>query len=67
MERRTAIESNKARLDNGERQFWMRDQQAFLYVRIFDWNSFWKLNSSLSQCYATNEKEKKSNYNQCIM
>ena len=36
MERRTAIESNKARLDNAARQLWMRDQQAFLYVRLFD-------------------------------
>ena len=67
MEHRSAIENNKARLDIRARIFWIRRQQAFLDIRVFDPNACRQSNSSLSQCYATNEKEKKRNYNQRIL
>ena len=67
MEHRSAIENNKARLDIRVRIFWIRGQQAFLDIRVFDPNKCRQSNSSLSQCYAINEKEKKHNYNQRIL
>ena len=63
VEHRTAIETNEARLDIIARGFWIWGHQAFLDVRIFDPNACRYSNSSLSQCYATNEKEQKRNYN----
>ena len=67
VEHRTAIEINEARLDIIARGFWIWGHQAFLDVRIFDPNACRYSNSSLSQCYATNEKEQKRNYNQRIL
>ena len=64
MKHRTAIETNKARLDIRARGFWIREEQAFLDVRVSDPNVCRYSNSSLSQCYKTNEKEKNRNYNQ---
>ena len=67
MEHRTATETNEARLDIRARGFWIQGQQEFLDVRVFDPNACRYSNSSLLQCYATNEKEKTCNYNQSIM
>ena len=67
VEHRFAIETNEARLDITARGFWIWGHQAFLDVRIFDPNACRYSNSSLSQCYATNEKEKKRIYNQGIL
>ena len=67
MEHRAAIENNEARLDIRARVFWIRRPQTFLDIRVFDPNACRYSNSSLSQCYTTNDKEKKRNYNQCIM
>ena len=67
MEHRTAIETNEARLDIGAKRFWIRVQQGFLDVRILDPNACRYSNSSLSQYYTTNKKEKKCSYNQRIM
>ena len=39
MEHRTAIETNQARLDIRARGFWIRGQQAFSNVRVFDPNA----------------------------
>ena len=64
MEHHTAIETNEAMLDIRVTGFWIRGQQVFLDVRVFDPNACRYSNSSLSQCYKTNEKEKKRNYNQ---
>ena len=58
VEHRTTIETNEARLGIIARGFWIWGHQAFLDVRIFDPNACRYSNSSLSQCYATNEKEK---------
>ena len=58
MEHHSAIKTNEARLDIKARGFWIGEQQAFLDIRIFDPNACRYSNSSLSQCYATNEKEK---------
>ena len=58
MEHRNAIETNEARLDIRARGFWIQGQQAFLDVRVFDPNACRYSNSSLSQCYTTNEKKK---------
>ena len=67
MEHCTAIETKEARLDIRANGFWIRGQQAFLDVKVFDPNSCRYSNSSLLQCYTTNEKEKKRNYSQRIM
>ena len=42
------------------------DSKHFLDIRVFDPNTCRHSNSSLSQCYARNKKEKKRNYNQRI-
>ena len=63
MEHRAAIETNEVRLDIRARGFSIRRQQAFLDVRVFNSKGCRYSNSSLSQCYKTNEKEKKRNYN----
>ena len=66
MEHCSAIETNEARLDIKARGFWIRGHQVFSDIRVFDPNACRYSNLSLSQCYATNEKEKKRNYNQRI-
>ena len=58
MEHLTAVEANKTTLDIRARRFWIRGQQAFLDVRVFDPNACCYLNAPLSQCYTTIEKEK---------
>ena len=60
MKYRSAIETNEARLDIKIRGFWIQRQQAFLDLKVFDPNACRYPNSSLSQCYATNQKEKKA-------
>ena len=67
MEHCSAIETNEARLDIKARGFWIRGHQVFSDIRVFDPNACRYSNLSLLQCYATNEKEKKRNYNQRIL
>ena len=67
MEHCSAIETNKVRLDIRSRAFWIRGHQVFSDIRVFDPNACRYSNLSLSPCYATNEKEKKRNYNQRIL
>ena len=60
---RSAIRGDEARLDIRARGFSERGKQAFLDVRVFGPNACRYLNSSLAQCYVSNEKEKKRQYN----
>ena len=57
MEHRTAIETSEERLDIKARGFWIRGQQAFLDVRVFDPKACRYSNSSLSQCQITKKKK----------
>ena len=43
--------SNEARVSTKLRGFWVRDQQTFFHVRVFDPNNDRYLNKALSQCY----------------
>ena len=60
---RSAITSNGSRVDVSARDFWVRDQQAFFDVRVF--NSFAKRHAKklLLKSFAINEKEKTMSYN----
>ena len=58
---RTANSSNEATVDITSRGFWVRDQQAFFDVRVFDQNANRHLNKALPQCYIQNEKDKNDN------
>ena len=51
---RTANTRTEARLDIRSRGFWVRGQQAFFNIRVFDPNAKRYLNSALPQCYAQN-------------
>ena len=66
-ENRTANTSNEARVDIKSRGFWVRGQQTFFDVRLFDPNANWYLNKALPQCYIQNEKEKKRQYNERVL
>ena len=63
---RAANTRTEARLDIRSRGFWVRGQQAFFHIRVFDPNAKRYLNSALPQCYAQNEKEKKRQYNERV-
>jgi hypothetical protein len=58
---------DETRTDIRARGFWIKGQQAFFDVRVFDPNASSYLNQSIPQCYAKHEKEKKRNYNQRIL
>ena len=60
---RSAITSNESRVDVSALDFWVRGQQAFFDVRVF--NPFAKRHAkkSLLKSFAINEKEKKMSYN----
>ena len=64
---RSAITGDEARLDIQARSFWMRGQEAFLDIRVFDPNANRYLNATLTRCHEINEKEKKRNYNNRIL
>ena len=52
-ENRTTNISNEARVNIKSRGSWVRDQQAFFDVRVFDPNANWYLNKALPRCYIT--------------
>ena len=56
---RLVITGDKARLAILARSFWLRGQEAFLDIRVFDPNTNRYLNSILPRCHEINEKEKK--------
>ena len=60
---RTANRTNEARLDIRTKGVWVREQQAFLYLRVFDLNTCRCFSKSLQQCHVINEQEKKRAYN----
>ena len=62
----SAIRSDEARLDVSARGFWTRGQRAFFDVKVFDPNAQRYSGQSLSQCYITNEKDKKRAYNERV-
>ena len=64
---RSAITGDKARLDICSRSFWVRAQEAFLDVRVFNPNASRYLNATLPRCHEINEKEKKLYYNNRIL
>ena len=64
---RTANTHTEARLDIRSRGFWVRGQQAFFDIAVFDPNAERYLNSALPQCYAQNEKEKKRQCNKRVL
>ena len=64
---RTTNTSNEARVDIKSKGFWVRGQQAFFDVRVFDPNANRYLNKALPQCYIQNEKEKKRQYNERVL
>ena len=64
---RTVNTHIEARLNIRSREFWIKGQQAFFDVRIFDPNAKRYLNSALPQCYAQNEKDKKRHYNERVL
>ena len=58
---RTANTHTEARLDIRSRGFWVRGQQVFFDIRVFNPNAKRYLNSALPQCYAQNEKKRQYN------
>ena len=57
---RIANTSNKARVDIQLRGFWVRGQQAFFDVRVFDPNTNQYLIEALPQYYTQNEKREET-------
>ena len=45
----------------------MKDQEAFLDIRVFDPNANRYLNATLLRCQKINKKVKKQNYNKTIL
>ena len=64
---RSANIDDEARLDIRARSFWMRGEQAFFDVRIFNPFASTHLNQSLTSSFISNEKEKKRKYNQRVI
>ena len=64
---RTANTSNEVRVDIKSRGFWVRGQQTFFDVRVFDPNANRYLNKALPQCYIQYEKEKKRQYSDRVL
>ena len=64
---RSAIAGDEARLDIRARSFWVRGQEAFLDIRVFDLNAKRYPIATLPWCHEINEKEKKRNYNNRIL
>ena len=64
---RTENTCTEARLVIKSRVFWVRSQQAFFDIRVFDPNTKSYLNAALPKCFAQNEKEKKRKYNEGVL
>ena len=59
--------SAEARSDISARGFWVKGQIAFFDIRVFDPNARRYATRNLTQCYKSNETEKKKQYNQRII
>lgn len=66
-DRRTANQSDEARLDISARGFWQTGQRAFFDVRVFDSNAQRYGCTDLDKCYKQNETEKKNKYNERVL
>ena len=64
---RSAVTGDEASLNTRARNFWVRGQEAFLNIRVFNANANRCINTTLPQCHETNDKEKKRNYNYRIL
>ena len=64
---RSAITRDEARLDIRARSFWVRGQEAFLDIRVFDQKANRYLNATLPRCHEINEKERIRNYSNKIL
>ena len=53
----SSITGDETRLDIRVRSLWVRSQEAFLDVRVFDPNTDRCLNATLPRCHEINEKE----------
>ena len=67
MQKKSAKIGDEVGLDVRALGFWVRGQQAFIDVMVFDPNACIYLKISLQQCYTMNEKEKNRQYNERIM
>ena len=59
--------SDQARVDIRRRGFWFPDQVAVFDVRVFNLTVKQYINQGLRKLYQVNEKEKKKQYNECIL
>ena len=59
--------SDQARVDISRRGFWFPDQVAVFDVRVFNLTVKQYINQGLRKLYQVNEKEKKKQYNECIL
>ena len=64
---RSVITGVEARLDIRARSFWVRGQEAFLDIRVFDQKANRYLNATLPRCHEINEKERLRNYSNKIL
>ena len=64
---RSAIKRDEARLDIRARSFWVRGQEAFLDIRVFDQKANRYLNATLPRYHEINEKERIQNYSNKIL
>ena len=64
---RNANTSNEARVYMKSRGFWVRGQQVFFDVRLFDPNTNRYFHKALLQCYIQNEKDNKRQYNERVL
>ena len=63
----TTKTGDEVRLDIKARGFWVKGQDAFFDVRVFNPNASRYLTQSLQTCYARNEREKKKAYSQRVL
>ena len=63
---RSAITRDEARLDIRARIFWVRGQEVFLDIRVFDTNANRYPSATSPRCHEINEKDKKRHYNNRI-
>ena len=64
---KTANKLDQARVDISARDFWLTGQVVFFDVRVFNPTAKRYVNQELRKSYEVNEKEKKNQYNECIL
>ena len=66
-ERKSTKTANESRLDIKARGFWLKGQNAFFDIRVFDPNALRYFNINLQKSYSRNEMEKKRHYNDRVL